>query len=291
MILSPSLFSNEITYSEFSEQQKFIIVDKLKIAYIDSGPLSGPVILLLHGIPTSSWSFRNLIPRLNQAGFRTIAPDLIGFGNSERNKDVNLSVNARAKRMLRLMFQLNIQSWVQLMHDFAGPISWEMLNIEPAKISKLILLNTIITQESWGHQYTKFHQFLVRLGSGKLFDSLFYKKMFPAMFNTPMNENTYNGYFEPMKNDGSYFYRSLLSQIPDIEEKLPFYQEVFQRVALPTLVIWGKKDETLKSEEAKEYFLNKLGLSSSDLHLIEEGNHLIQDENAEFVAQKILEFL
>ncbi|MEN8719864.1 MAG: alpha/beta fold hydrolase, partial [Oceanococcaceae bacterium] len=62
----------------------YVDVDGLRMHYVDEGPPDGPVVLLLHGEPTWSYLYRKMIPPLAAAGFRVIAPDLIGFGKSDK---------------------------------------------------------------------------------------------------------------------------------------------------------------------------------------------------------------
>ncbi len=62
----------------------YVEIDQLRMHYVDEGPADGPVVLLLHGEPSWSYLYRHMIPPLQQAGFRVIAPDLIGFGKSDK---------------------------------------------------------------------------------------------------------------------------------------------------------------------------------------------------------------
>jgi len=75
---------------DFAYEPKYVDVDGLRMAYIDAGPANGPVLLLLHGEPTWSFLYRRMIPPLVDAGYRCIAPDLIGFGKLHEANLVNL---------------------------------------------------------------------------------------------------------------------------------------------------------------------------------------------------------
>ncbi|USN55142.1 MAG: alpha/beta fold hydrolase [Candidatus Peribacteria bacterium] len=88
------------------------------MAYLDRGVRDGPVILLLHGTPTNSWLWRYMVPLLLQQGYRVIAPDMLGFGRSE--KVVNLDVlepQLQAQRIIALMNYLDIDQWSVVAHD------------------------------------------------------------------------------------------------------------------------------------------------------------------------------
>ena len=113
------------------------------LSYVDAGPTDGEPILLVHGVPTSSWSYRHLIALLSKRGFRVIAPDNLGFGNSSKpdSRDV-YRLDRQAARLLALMEHLGVPTWTQVLHDVGGPITWEMMIAEPGRIERLVLLNT-----------------------------------------------------------------------------------------------------------------------------------------------------
>ena len=68
----------------YSFAANYVVVDSLRMHYVDEGPRDGAVVLLLHGEPSWSYLYRHMIPPLRDAGFRVIAPDLIGFGKSDK---------------------------------------------------------------------------------------------------------------------------------------------------------------------------------------------------------------
>ncbi len=72
---------------DFPHEPAYVDIDGLRMAYIDVGPIDGPTVLLLHGEPTWSFLYRRMITPLIEAGFRCVAPDLIGFGRSDKPTD------------------------------------------------------------------------------------------------------------------------------------------------------------------------------------------------------------
>ncbi len=135
-------------YNQFrAEQSSFQSTDG-KISYIDKG--TGPVILLLHGVPSSSWLYRKMIDSLAQKGYRVIAPDMLGFGNSNSPKGYELyNQTNHAKRLLELMDNLNISTWTHVFHDAGGLWTWELIKLAPKRINKLVMLNTIVYPEGF----------------------------------------------------------------------------------------------------------------------------------------------
>lgn len=105
-------------YSNFRSSQKSFNSKDGIIKYIDQGKEA--VILLLHGVPTSSWLYRKMITRLSKNN-RVIAPDILGFGNSDSPKGYEVySEENHALRLLDLMTSLNINNWTHVMHDASG---------------------------------------------------------------------------------------------------------------------------------------------------------------------------
>ena len=101
------------TIEQHRGQQKKIMVEGGNMAYIDIG--EGPVILLVHGVPTSSWLYRHIIHNLLQKGYRVIAPDLLGFGNSDKPKGIDIyNVEKQGKRLLKLMNDLQIDKYTHV---------------------------------------------------------------------------------------------------------------------------------------------------------------------------------
>jgi len=93
-----------------------------------------------HGVPTSSWLYRKLIDPLVASGYRVIAPDMLGFGNSANPKGYTIyDKKEHARRILGLMEHLKINNWHHVMHDAGGLWTWELFKQAPSKISKLTI--------------------------------------------------------------------------------------------------------------------------------------------------------
>jgi haloalkane dehalogenase len=108
--------------------------------YVDEG--SGPVVILLHGNPTWSFYYRNLIDELVEAGFRCIAPDHIGCGLSDKPKDYPYRLRRRIEDMERLVDHLGLSRFSLVVHDWGGAIGCGLAGRRPEALEKLVLLNT-----------------------------------------------------------------------------------------------------------------------------------------------------
>src|SRR5436190_21208670 len=113
-------------------------VEGLRMHYVDEG--EGEPILLLHGEPTWSYLWRNIIPQLPG---RKIAPDLIGFGRSDKPEDVGwYSYDGHVGSITRLVESLDLRSITLVVHDWGGPIGLRFAVEHPDRVARLVILNT-----------------------------------------------------------------------------------------------------------------------------------------------------
>ena len=114
------------------------------LAYLDLGDPADPAVMLLHGIPTSSYLFRDVAPAIAAAGYRVIAPDLLGHGASDRPTEMEAYLtDTRAARMFGLADSLEIDSFALVLHDVGGLTGWAMVGQAPDRLSAVVATNTI----------------------------------------------------------------------------------------------------------------------------------------------------
>src|ERR1700744_5226428 len=114
----------------------------LHIFYRESGPADAPVILLLHGFPTSSHMYRNLIPLLNEK-YHVIAPDLPGFGYSDapKNTDFNYTFDHITAYIQGLVDLLDFKKFALYVFDYGAPVGFRLAVANPEKITGIISQN------------------------------------------------------------------------------------------------------------------------------------------------------
>jgi haloalkane dehalogenase len=135
----------------------------LRMHYVDAGPRDAPVVLLLHGQPTWSFLYRDVIAGLASAGLRVIAPDNIGFGRSDKPTDPTEYTFARhVDWMHSLVRSLDLSGVTLVAQDWGGPIGFSVLAREPARFARVVATNTILHtcdpalagQLTWAHHGT-----------------------------------------------------------------------------------------------------------------------------------------
>src|ERR1700743_3507489 len=116
--------------------------DGVKIFYREAGPKDAPVVLLLHGYPTSSHMFRNLIPMLS-GKYHVIAPDLPGFGYSDApaRSEYNYTFDNLAKSMQAFIDEMGLKRFAVYIFDYGAPVGLRLAMANPEKIAGIITQN------------------------------------------------------------------------------------------------------------------------------------------------------
>ncbi len=288
---STTMRPDQLSYDRFRESQKKFSSSEGTIAYIDKG--QGPVIMLLHGVPTSGWLYRKMIDPLVDAGYRVIAPDMLGFGSSDSPKGYEIySEELHAQRLLELMAHLNINSWTHVMHDAGGLWTWELLEQDPKKIDNLVILNSIIYEEGFDPPIRFEPGFMARTAMWSYRNGITTNMMLKGLFKSGMQENTLNkddiaGYKTPLKEGKTramyYFFTQTCNALPE-------YQPMIQKIDIPTTVIWGKNDSFLKLSPQQEALANDLNIKEENIHLL-DAKHFIQEEKPQEIVDLITSFL
>ena len=122
--------------------QKTIHVDALEIGYREAGPRTAPTLLLLHGFPTSSHMFRNLIPKLADA-LHVVAPDYPGFGNSSMPlvNEFDYTFDRLAQTMRGFVEALGIERYSLYVMDYGAPVGYRLAAAHPERVQALIVRN------------------------------------------------------------------------------------------------------------------------------------------------------
>ncbi len=120
-------------------------IDPLRMHYVDAGPADGPVVLLLHGQPTWSYLYRDVIAVLAAAGLRVIAPDNIGFGRSDKlTEPTDYTFRRHIDWMHSLIARLDLRDITLVVQDWGGPIGLSVLARDPDRFARVVATNTIL---------------------------------------------------------------------------------------------------------------------------------------------------
>ena len=269
----------------FYYQEKDETTSLLK--YIDAGPQRAKTLVIVHGTPSSSWSFRKIIYGLSQLKIRIIAIDHLGYGASQKTKKRQLlSIPLHAQRLLTLLKELKIKKPSLLIHDIGGPIAWEMMDIAPKYFHKLILLNTLAYKK--GFKVPNFISVLFF----RLFIALMKEKgillviRFLGHPGIVDHKEILEGY--KIKNV-HWAYDTFLSNLSQIKRRLPAYRDILRKRSYKALIFWGDEDKNLIIQESIPLFQRDLDVQK--VKIFPGVYHLIQEEKASTIIQDTKHFL
>jgi pimeloyl-ACP methyl ester carboxylesterase len=265
-------------------------IDGIKIFYREAGPANAPVVLLLHGFPTSSHMFRNLIPELADR-YHVIAPDYPGFGQSDMpaRSTFSYTFDRFGELVDGLLDQLDIKRYAMYVMDYGAPVGWRLALKHPERITALIVQNgnaydeglkefwdpikaywsdhseehrkalyVLVAPETTKFQYTDGVSDVTRVAP----DNWVHDQ---ALLDRPGNAE--------IQMDIFYDYRTNLPLYPAV-------QAYFRKHQPPTLIVWGKNDKIFPADGAYPY---KRDLPAIEFHLIDTGHFALEDKADEMV--------
>jgi haloalkane dehalogenase len=139
IVRAPDKFLSNVP--DFPFKPKYRTYAGLRLAHIDEG--KGPPVVFIHGEPTWSFLWRKVIPAIRDAGYRCIAPDLPGFGRSDKPIDVEwYTYDRHTESVARLFAELKLRDATIVVHDWGGPIGLRLAVENPDLVGRMVLLDT-----------------------------------------------------------------------------------------------------------------------------------------------------
>ena len=272
---------------------KTVAVDGLEIFYREAGSKDAPSVLLLHGFPTSSQMFRELIPALAEK-YHVVAPDYPGFGHSEMpsREKFNYTFDNLAKVVDRFTDEIGLKSFAIYVQDYGAPIGYRIATAHPERVTAIVVQN--------GNAYDEG------------LDNDFWKPI-KAYWNAPQDTSkrealrgllAYDAtkwqYTHGVKNverispDGSAHDQFLLDRDGNQEIQLdlflsygsnpalyPKWQEYFRKHQPPMLIVWGEHDQIFPSAGAEPY---KRDVKNLEFHLLDAGLFALESNGTEIAG-------
>jgi pimeloyl-ACP methyl ester carboxylesterase len=273
-------------------------VDGLDIFYREAGPSGSPVILLLHGFPTSSRMFRNLIPALADR-YHLIAPDYPGFGHSSApsTNQFNYTFDHLAQIIGQFVDQLGLTKYSLYVQDYGAPVGYRLASQHPEHIQALIVQNGNAYAEGLDNDFWKP---IKEYWASKTPETA--APLLEALKLDAIKWQYTNGVRQPEKIDpDTWTIDQALIDRPGQEaiqlalfysygSNPPAYslwQEYFRKYQPPTLIVWGKNDAIFPAAGATPYLRD---LPKAELHLLDTG-HFVLEEDSDVIARLMRTFL
>lgn len=261
-----------------------------RIAYLDLGPREGRPIVLLHGMPTSSWLYRNIAPDLAKEGLRVVVPDMLGFGASDKPLDPGrYAFDLQAERLRDLMTSLGIPRWTQVVHDLGGPWTWELADRSPECLAGLVVMNTTAYRDGFRPPA------MVRFAAGPMGPAMAFlmrnRVTGPSQIGGLLRQMTVrrgaitpevaNGHWQPMSEGTTRAFLAFAKGFPWWFRQFDRYQAALRRLDIPAATIWGRHDKVLDADRIPGQFATDLRIPPARRHLLEAGHFLQEDRPAE----------
>jgi 2-hydroxymuconate-semialdehyde hydrolase len=251
-----------------------------ELAFVDAG--EGRPVVLIHGFPTSSYLWRREILLLSSR-MRVIAPDLLGYGLSEKTPDSDLSITAQAGYLEELLDQLGIEGTAVVGHDVGGGVA-QLLALS-GRAAALVVLDSICF-DVWPIEGVKMIQDAQPdQESAQFVESLVRLSLDLGVAKHKIDEEDLAAYVEPWRGDPGAFFRAARG-IDGVG--LAGREEDLATLSVPALVIWGEDDPFLPSDLGE-----RLGeaIPMSMTALLPGCSHFVTEDAAQTVDQLIHEFL
>lgn len=276
--------------SEYPFSSRYFRIDGHKLHYIDEG--RGDTILFVHGTPSWSFDYRNIIKSMSQE-YRCIAVDHIGFGLSDKPEAYDYSTQNHSRTLERFISGKQLENITLVVHDFGGPIGLNVAIQHPEKIKRLVILNSWLWSSKDDPDYIRLRRILKSPLLPFLYRCLNFSPRFilPQSFGDhKISKHLLKQYTKPFANSSQRngalaFARSLLNDQDWFEGLWDKRQAIADK---PTLFVWGMKDPVIKP-----HYLDKFqqGFTHASVVRLETSGHFPQEERPESVANALSAFL
>ncbi len=289
--------------SDYPFKSRYVFVGGYRIHYVEAG--KGEPVLFVHGNPTSSYLWRNVMPRVaRDLGRRGIALDLLGFGKSDQRDDVGYTARLHADIVEAFIEKLDLKNLILVLHDWGGPLGAAYAVNHPGNVSGIALMETFVWPFVWkdlGRFAPVFRLFRSPLGYIVIqVMNVFVNTILPrsVLHRENMSEEVMRHYREPFPTIGS---RKAIRAFPKLlpiagrpvesDALIEEVQNRLQGVKFP--ILWIKATPGAIVSKETEYHLHILQKMLPQLIIKDfgPGFHYLQEDDPERIADLITEWV
>lgn len=266
-------------------------VDGVDLFYREAGPPDAPVVVLLHGFPTSSHMFRDLIPALADT-YHVIAPDYPGFGHSAAPDRAAFAYSFAhyAEVVDDLLTQLGARRYALYVQDYGAPVGFRLALRHPERVTALVVQNGNAYEDGLSPFWSpikaywadgaKDHREALRAGLTPAAT----RGQYVGGVADPSRVSPDNWVLDQALLDRPGTDEVMLDLFYDYRtnvELYPQFQDFFRRRHPPTLIVWGQNDIIFPAAGARAYLRD---LPDAELHLLDSGHFALEDKGGEIAA-------
>ena len=285
---------------EFPFKENYAEIDGVRMHYVDEG--AGPPIVMVHGQPTWSYLYRKMIPPLVAAGYRCVAPDLMGFGLSDKpTNEAAYTLRRHVELVTGLVEHLELKGITTVGQDWGGPIVLRYAIDHQDNVQALVILNTLVRITA----IPAFFKVLFKavLGSGG-FSSFLSKRL--DLFRLMMFSGPKLGFSRPVDKRAMAQYR-MPHPTPDTRSGIAAFpkmiptddshpnaryiseiEETLRRWDIPVLVMFSDKDRVFSLQEGRRIAAM---VPNGRFHAVNNAGHFLQEDAGEEIAERMVRFL
>ena len=270
-------------------EPRYVEQDGLRMHYVEQG--EGDPILLLHGEPTWGFLYRKMIPRLSEVG-RVVAPDYFGFGRSDKPLDAGwYSYDAHYGSIERLVCdELDLSGLTVVVQDWGGPIGLRLAVEQPARVERLVVMNTGIGARPPGEEWLRFQAFMRRVGT-----EIVPGQLVRLSCATALSDEVVAGYDAPFPTPES---KAGVVAFPELVATSPGHPSAPAMIAVreklrswdrPTLVLFSDSDPIFSARHAE--LMAELIPGAGPPETVTGASHMLQEDRGEEIADRIAGWL
>ncbi|WP_328549609.1 alpha/beta fold hydrolase [Streptomyces sp. NBC_00366] len=277
---------------------RYATVRGQRLFYREAGPKEAPVVVLLHGFPTSSYMFRNLIPLLADR-YHVVAPDHLGFGLSDAPPadEFDYTFDALADLTSDLLGQLGVTRYAMYVQDYGAPVGWRLALKDPTAITAVITQNgngyeAGLAPEFWKpvreFWQDRTSQTEAAVGQALTLEAIRWQYLHGVPDESLVSPDTWHHDFALVSRPGNDLVQ--LALFADYANNLPLYPKLHAYLRdsrVPLLAVWGRNDEIFLPEGALAFADDSPGAEISLL----DGGHFLLESHLDTAARSIRGFL
>lgn len=277
---------------------RYTTIDGHRLFYREAGDPNASTILLLHGFPTSSYMFRNLIPALADR-YHIVAPDHLGFGLSDAPavSDFDYTFDALTDLTAKLLRTLSIDTYAIYVQDYGAPIGWRLALHNPTAITAIVSQSgngydagfvESFWKTVWAYQNEQTSETEAAVRQFLTLDATRWQYLTGVADETLVDPDCWHHDYALLSRPGNDLIQ--LKLFRDYATNPPIYprlHEYFRSSAVPLLAVWGRGDEIFGPAGAEAFAAD---LPNAQIHLL-DGGHFLLESALDNVAELIRGFL
>ncbi|RFA13108.1 alpha/beta hydrolase [Subtercola boreus] len=269
-----------------------------RLFYREAGDISAPSVVLLHGAPASSHMYRTLIPLL-AAKYHVVAPDYLGFGNSDSPTvtDFDYTFDSITNLTSRLLDEIGVTEFAMYVQDYGAPVGWRLALARPEAVTAIISQNgnayedgfgAIFWDDLWKYSASPNDETEAPLRSAlteaSIRDQYVTGTRDIELVSPDAWQNDYANLQRPGNRDVAL---ALFRNYVTNRVLYPAVHEYFRTTQVPALIVWGENDPIFVPAGARAFLED---LPDAELHLVDAGHFALESDLAQ-IAPLILDFL